>query len=95
MIWDVIVLGAGAAGMMCAPSRRGRRGRKVLVIDHARKSGREDPHLGRRAGAISPTKSIAPERFLSQNPRFALSALKQVHPVGFHRPRGCCRDRLA
>ena len=36
--WDVIVIGAGAAGMMCA-AQAGRRGRSVLVLDHARVAG--------------------------------------------------------
>ena len=45
---DVIVIGAGASGLMCAATA-GARGRSVLVLDHAERDRREDPHLGRRA----------------------------------------------
>ena len=46
--YDVVIIGAGAAGMMCA-IEAGKRGRSVLVLDHAASAGREDPHLRRRA----------------------------------------------
>jgi predicted Rossmann fold flavoprotein len=72
---DVIVLGAGAAGMMCA-IEAGRRGRRVLVVDHARAVGEKIRISG--GGRCNFTNlGIAPERFLSRNPRFALSALKR------------------
>lgn len=75
MIWDAIILGAGAAGMMAA-IEAGRRGRKVLVIDHAAKPGEKIRISG--GGRCNFTNlGIAPDRFLSQNPRFALSALKR------------------
>lgn len=75
MIWDALILGAGAAGMMAA-IEAGRRGRKVLVIDHARAPGEKIRISG--GGRCNFTNlGIAPERFLSQNPRFALSALKR------------------
>ncbi|MFN3578049.1 MAG: NAD(P)/FAD-dependent oxidoreductase [Tabrizicola sp.] len=75
MAWDAIILGAGAAGMMAA-IEAGRRGRKVLVIDHARAAGEKIRISG--GGRCNFTNlGIAPERFLSQNPRFALSALKR------------------
>ena len=75
MIWDVIILGAGAAGMMAA-IEAGRRGRSVLVIDHAAKPGEKIRISG--GGRCNFTNlMIAPDRFLSQNPRFALSALKR------------------
>jgi predicted Rossmann fold flavoprotein len=75
MIWDAIILGAGAAGMMAA-IEAGRRGRKVLVIDHAKAPGEKIRISG--GGRCNFTNlNIAPERFLSQNPRFALSALKR------------------
>ena len=73
MVWDVIILGAGAAGMMAA-IEAGRRGRRVLVIDHAKAAGEKIRISG--GGRCNFTNlQIAPERFLSQNPRFALSAL--------------------
>ena len=75
MIWDVLILGAGAAGMMAA-IEAGRRGRKVLVIDHAKAPGEKIRISG--GGRCNFTNlNIAPDRFLSQNPRFALSALKR------------------
>lgn len=75
MAWDAIILGAGAAGMMAA-IEAGRRGRTVLVIDHARAAGEKIRISG--GGRCNFTNlGIAPERFLSQNPRFALSALKR------------------
>ena len=75
MIWDAVILGAGAAGMMAA-IEAGRRGRKVLVIDHATAPGEKIRISG--GGRCNFTNlNIAPERFLSQNPRFALSALKR------------------
>ncbi|WP_135447082.1 BaiN/RdsA family NAD(P)/FAD-dependent oxidoreductase [Tabrizicola caldifontis] len=75
MIWDAVILGAGAAGMMAA-IEAGRRGRRVLVIDHASAPGEKIRISG--GGRCNFTNlHIAPERFLSQNPRFALSALKR------------------
>ena len=71
----VIILGAGAAGMMCA-IEAGRRGRRVLLIDHAKAAGEKIRISG--GGRCNFTNlGIAPERFLSRNPRFALSALKR------------------
>lgn len=75
MIWDAIILGAGAAGMMAA-IEAGRRGRRVLLVDHARAPGEKIRISG--GGRCNFTNlQIAPDRFLSQNPRFALSALKR------------------
>lgn len=75
MIWDAVILGAGAAGMMAA-IEAGRRDRRVLVIDHAKAPGEKIRISG--GGRCNFTNlGIAPERFLSQNPRFALSALKR------------------
>jgi predicted Rossmann fold flavoprotein len=75
MVWDAIILGAGAAGMM-AGIEAGRRGRRVLVIDHAKAPGEKIRISG--GGRCNFTNlGIAPDRFLSQNPRFALSALKR------------------
>lgn len=75
MEWDVIILGAGAAGMMAA-IEAGRRGRRVLIIDHAKAPGEKIRISG--GGRCNFTNlGIAPERFLSMNPRFALSALKR------------------
>ncbi len=75
MQWDVIILGAGAAGMMAA-IEAGRRGRRVLIVDHAKAPGEKIRISG--GGRCNFTNlGIAADRFLSKNPRFALSALKR------------------
>ncbi|WP_128254063.1 NAD(P)/FAD-dependent oxidoreductase [Falsirhodobacter deserti] len=72
---DVAILGAGAAGMFCA-IEAARRGRRVLVVDHARAAGEKIRISG--GGRCNFTNTgIAADRFLSRNPRFALSALKR------------------
>ncbi|WP_395540142.1 NAD(P)/FAD-dependent oxidoreductase [Neotabrizicola sp. sgz301269] len=75
MAWDVIVLGAGAAGMMAA-IEAGRRGRRVLVVEHAAKPG-EKIRISGGGRCNFTNREIAVDRFLGQNPRFALSALKR------------------
>ncbi|MGB3316869.1 MAG: aminoacetone oxidase family FAD-binding enzyme, partial [Albidovulum sp.] len=78
---DVIIIGAGAAGMMCAVEA-GRRGRRVTVVDHARNPGEKIRISG--GGRCNFTNLLAPpERFLSQNMRFALSALRRFTPADF------------
>ena len=75
---DVIVLGAGAAGLM-AGIEAARRGRRVVVIDHARAAGEKIRISG--GGRCNFTNlGVSAERFLSKNPRFALSALKRFTP---------------
>ena len=72
---DIIVLGAGAAGLFCA-IEAARRGRRVRVIDHAKAPGEKIRISG--GGRCNFTNlAISPDRFLSRNPRFALSALKR------------------
>jgi predicted Rossmann fold flavoprotein len=78
---DVVILGAGAAGMICAVEAA-RRGRRVLVIDHAAAPGEKIRISG--GGRCNFTNlSAPPERFLSQNPRFAISALRRFTPRDF------------
>ncbi|MDH2326303.1 NAD(P)/FAD-dependent oxidoreductase [Cereibacter sp. SYSU M97828] len=73
--FDVVIIGAGAAGMFCA-IEAGRRGRRVLVIDHAKAAGEKIRISG--GGRCNFTNmGIAEDRFISNNPRFALSALKR------------------
>lgn len=73
--FDVIILGAGAAGMFCA-IEAAQRGRRVALLDHAKAPGEKIRISG--GGRCNFTNlHIAPERFLSDNPRFALSALKR------------------
>ncbi|MBI1384582.1 MAG: aminoacetone oxidase family FAD-binding enzyme [Rhizobiales bacterium] len=79
--YDVIVLGAGAAGMMCA-IEAGRRGRRVVVLDHAQAIGEKIRISG--GGRCNFTNlHCAPDRFISENPRFAVSALSRFTPEDF------------
>jgi predicted Rossmann fold flavoprotein len=79
--FDVIVIGAGAAGMMCAVEA-GKRGRRVLVLDHAQAPGEKIRISG--GGRCNFTNLRAtPEAFLSQNPRFCISALRRYRPTDF------------
>ena len=72
---EVVILGAGAAGLMCG-IEAARRGRRVIVIDHAKAAGEKIRISG--GGRCNFTNlGIAPDRFLSRNPRFAISALKR------------------
>jgi predicted flavoprotein YhiN len=71
--FDAVIVGAGAAGLMCAISA-GRRGRRVLVLDHADQPGKKILISG--GGRCNFTnRDCAPDRFLSGNPRFCRSAL--------------------
>lgn len=79
--FDVVVLGAGAAGMMCA-AEAGKRGRSVLVLDHAKAPGEKIRISG--GGRCNFTNlRTSPQAFLSQNPRFCISALKRYKPQDF------------
>ena len=72
---DVLIVGAGAAGMMCA-GEAGRRGRSVRLIDHARAPGEKIRISG--GGRCNFTNTgTSPANFLGENPRFATSALKR------------------
>ena len=75
MTYDAIILGAGAAGLMCALTA-GQRGRRVLLIDHADQVGKKVLISG--GGRCNFTNlGIAPDRYLSANPHFAKSALRR------------------
>jgi len=83
--YDVVILGAGAAGMMAA-IEAGRRGRSVLVVDHARYAGEKIRISGGgrcNFTNINATTDKGRDRFLSANPRFALSALSRYTPEMF------------
>jgi predicted Rossmann fold flavoprotein len=80
---DVVILGAGAAGMMAA-IEAGKRGRRVLVVDHARAPGEKIRISG--GGRCNFTNmQTRPDRFLSRNPKFAVSALSRYTPEHFVR----------
>jgi predicted Rossmann fold flavoprotein len=81
MHFDAIVIGAGAAGMMCA-AQAGQRGKSVLLIDHYHKLGEKIRISG--GGRCNFTNIHAkPENFLSQNPHFCRSALARFTPQDF------------
>ena len=78
---DVLILGAGAAGLMCA-IESGRRRRRTLVLEHADRPGKKILISG--GGRCNFTNLHAkPENFLSANPHFAKSALARFTPRDF------------
>ncbi|KOO13994.1 hypothetical protein AKJ18_15465 [Vibrio xuii] len=73
--FDVVIIGAGAAGLMCA-AEAGKRGRKTLVLDHAKKPGRKILIAG--GGRCNFTNyDVSANNYLCQNPHFVKSALSQ------------------
>jgi predicted Rossmann fold flavoprotein len=79
--YEAIVLGAGGAGLMCAATA-GQRGRRVLLLDHADAPGKKILISG--GGRCNFTNlHAAPDRFLSANPHFAVSALARYTPADF------------
>ena len=72
---DVIIIGAGAAGLMCA-MEAGKRGRRVLVLDHA-KAPDEKIRISGGGRCNFTNRSVTPDNFLSKNPRFCISALRR------------------
>lgn len=73
--FDVVIIGAGAAGLMCA-AEAGKRGRSVLVVDHAKKPGRKILISG--GGRCNFTNyDVTASNFVCRNPHFAKSALSQ------------------
>ena len=78
---DVLVIGAGAAGLMCAIVAA-QRGRSVLVLDHANKPGKKILMSG--GGRCNFTNlGVTPAQYLSANPHFAKSALARYTPTDF------------
>src|SRR5579872_3065673 len=76
--FDALILGAGAAGLMCA-IEAGRRGRRVAVLEHADRVGKKILISG--GGRCNFTNiHCTPENFLSANPHFAKSALARYTP---------------
>ena len=92
--FDVVIVGAGAAGLFCA-GVAGQLGLKVLVLDHSDQGGRKNPHLGRRALQLH-QPGHQPGQFSGRQPAFlplgpvalhaapTLSALMQKHQIAFH-----------
>lgn len=79
--WDVIVIGGGAAGLFCAITA-GRRGRRVLLLEHSERVGKKISISG--GGRCNFTNIYSsPESFLSANPHFCKSALARYTPADF------------
>ncbi|MBL4870172.1 MAG: NAD(P)/FAD-dependent oxidoreductase [Robiginitomaculum sp.] len=79
--YDSIIIGAGAAGLMCG-ALSGRRGRKILILDHAKTIGEKIRISG--GGRCNFTNiHCGPENFISQNPHFHKSALAGYNPQDF------------
>src|SRR5215470_6516727 len=79
--FDVLILGAGAAGLMCA-IEAGKRGRRVLVLERAERAGKKVLISG--GGRCNFTNlHTSAENFLSSNPHFAKSALARYTPADF------------
>jgi predicted Rossmann fold flavoprotein len=78
---DVAILGAGAAGLHCA-AQAGRRGLRVLLIDHAPKVA-EKIRISGGGRCNFTNRSVGPENFLSDNPDFCRSALARYTPDDF------------
>ncbi|MBS3960875.1 MAG: NAD(P)/FAD-dependent oxidoreductase [Sandarakinorhabdus sp.] len=79
--YDAIVLGGGAAGLMCA-AVAGQRGARVLLVDHAAEVGRKILISGGGRCNFTNAGAVA-ERYLSTNPHFARSALGRYRPEDF------------
>ncbi|MEQ1782863.1 MAG: NAD(P)/FAD-dependent oxidoreductase [Hyphomonadaceae bacterium] len=78
---DILVIGAGAAGLMCA-IEAGRRGRRVVVIDHADKPA-EKIRISGGGRCNFTNRDASPKQFLSTNPHFCVSALKRFTAQDF------------
>lgn len=79
--FDVLVIGGGAAGLMCALTA-GQRGRRVLVVEHANRVGKKILMSG--GGRCNFTNTgTAPDNFLSANPHYCKSALARYTPADF------------
>jgi len=80
--YDVAVIGAGAAGMICA-AVAGQRGARVVLIDHATKLAEKIRISGGGRCNFTNVDAALPERYLSENPHFARSALSRYTPADF------------
>ncbi len=78
---DVVIIGAGASGLMCA-IEAGKRGRSVLVLDHSEKAAGKILVSGGGRCNFS-NRIMGRENYISQNPRFATSALSRFTPSHF------------
>nr|WP_320190468.1 NAD(P)/FAD-dependent oxidoreductase [uncultured Desulfobacter sp.] len=79
--YDVVIIGAGASGLMCA-AQVGKRGRRVKVLDHGPKPGRKILMSG--GGRCNFTnRRVSAQNYISSNPHFVKSALSRYRPEDF------------
>ncbi|WP_020590182.1 NAD(P)/FAD-dependent oxidoreductase [Desulfobacter curvatus] len=79
--YDVVIIGAGASGLMCA-AQAGKRGRRVKVLDHGPKPGRKILMSG--GGRCNFTnRRVSAQNYISSNPHFVKSALSRYRPQDF------------
>lgn len=78
---DVIIIGSGAAGLMCA-LQAGQRGRSVVLVDHAKKLA-EKIRISGGGHCNFTNRDVRPENYLSENPNFCRSALARYTPNDF------------
>ncbi len=79
--WDIIIIGAGASGLMCA-IEAGKRGRKVLILDQSKKAGNKIRMSG--GGRCNFTNyDVGAEHYLGDNPHFCKSALSRFNQWDF------------
>lgn len=78
---NVVIIGAGAAGMMCA-IEAGKRGRSVILLDHAHKLA-EKIRISGGGRCNFTNRYVKPENYLSENPHFCRSALARFTPQDF------------
>ena len=79
--FDVVIVGAGAAGLFCA-GRTGQAGQRVLLLDHSPKVA-EKIRISGGGRANFTNREVGPANFLSDNPRFSRSALARFTPADF------------
>jgi predicted Rossmann fold flavoprotein len=79
---DIIIIGAGAAGMMCALTA-GQRGRRVLLLDHLDRAGAKILISGGGRCNFTNANGGMADRYISANPHFAKSALGRYSPADF------------
>jgi len=79
--YDVIIIGAGAAGLMSA-IEAGKRGRRVLLVDHVKKIG-EKIRISGGGRCNFTNNNTHPNKFISKNPKFVISALSQYSQNDF------------
>jgi predicted Rossmann fold flavoprotein len=80
--FDAVIIGAGAAGLMCA-IEAGRRGRRVLLLEHTEAPGAKILISGGGRCNFTNREADLPERYLSANPHFCKSALSRYLPGDF------------